>query len=168
MPPKPAKRRRTRKSRTAVISDSESSDSDQAPQEKPVDQEEQPEEGPTQDVRESDDSDDDEPPIPEIQLATGDTSARAQEAPAPQFTAQQAEKVIDESTRASFRQLWMQALTDEFGDELDELRKSDPRFSDPSSASIHLPLLIDSLAFSSEVLGDHADQVELVMPNTTD
>ena len=168
MPPKQTKRKRTRKSRTAVISDSESSDSDQAPQGKPVDQEEQPEEGITQDVRESDDSDDDEPQIPEIHLSTGDAAAHAQEAPAPTFTTQQAEKFIDESTRASFRQLWMQSLTDEFGDQLDELRKSDPRFSDPSSASIYLPLLIDSLAFSSEVLGDHAEQVDLVMPNTTD
>lgn len=166
MPPKPGKRKRTRKSRTAVASDSESSASEQPVSYKSADVEEQ--EG--VDLRESDLSED-EAPVPEIRLghdAPVPAHVRARTVPEPRNDIKQAEALLDERTRDAFRQLWMQSLTDEFGDELDALRKNDPRFSDADSAAAHLPLLIDALSSGSEVLAGHADQVALVMRETTD
>ena len=123
MPPKPAKRKRSRKSRTAVSSDSESSANEQPVIEKNAEVDDQD----NVDLRESDLSD--EAPMPEIRLgkeaaapAPAPAHAHPRSAPEAHYDTKQAEVLLDERTREAFRQLWMQSLTDEFDDELDALR----------------------------------------------
>ncbi|WFD42812.1 hypothetical protein MPSI1_001462 [Malassezia psittaci] len=88
---------------------------------------------------------------------------------APQAISQE----LREKRKAAFRTLWMQALTEEFGTELDDLRQNDAKLSagstNASNATGPLPLLIDSLSFGSEVLSgvdDKAiDEVSIALPH---
>lgn len=89
---------------------------------------------------------------------------------------------LKEKQQASFRSLWMQALTEEFGNELDQLRQNDPRLSSESAgtsnATGRLPLLIDALSFGSEVFSgpqsgsgerdeQSVDEIKMALPKQT-
>jgi len=188
MPPKRTKRRRVRKSRTAAVSSSSSSSSDE---ESPVGVEpvaapakddvgDSSDESSAADsssgdssddgVSEMDDSDiseaDGGPEAPALHLAeekAGATPRRAR--PAGRVAAMseaQAGAELDEKQREAFRSLWMQGLTESFGDELDALRQNDERLQNSSSsrATGRLPLLIDALTAGSEAYTD-AEEVAL-------
>ncbi|WFD17852.1 hypothetical protein MCAP1_000061 [Malassezia caprae] len=77
-----------------------------------------------------------------------------------------------EKQRDTFRSLYMQALTEEFDDELDALRQHDPLLVDDTSTSAatgRMALLIDALSFGYETLADSkqgkkdVDQVALAL-----
>ncbi|WFD29129.1 hypothetical protein MSPP1_000134 [Malassezia sp. CBS 17886] len=78
---------------------------------------------------------------------------------------------LQEKRKTAFRTLWMQALTEGFGDELDALRSNDVRLQEDkrpsSSASARLPLLINALGFGGAMLTDAeaADDLELALPS---
>ena len=87
---------------------------------------------------------------------------------------------LHEKQKESFHSLWMQSLTEEFGNELDELRQNDPRLSsgpaNATNATARLPLLIDALSFGSEVYShapttkdetghDMVDEIQMALPD---
>ncbi|CEH13674.1 Ribosome-assembly protein 3 [Ceraceosorus bombacis] len=55
-----------------------------------------------------------------------------------------------EERRNAFRTFWLAAVTEEFGEELENMRKRDPSLSESLGGS-RLPLLIDALASGSEL-----------------
>lgn len=210
-PPRRPKRKRVRKSRTAVISSSESSSSDEGTPAKPAEtlQDTSPKAAtlslPVDKGGYDSDSDSDverdpvelekneedladvqdalSPPI--VHVPTGDdeedmeTLSRTRvDGP---LASRAPETVSDElraKQHASFRALWMQALTDEFGNELDHMRQTDPRLGGESAGGSHatarLPLLIDALSFGSEVFSgapsgaadnhDTVDEISMALP----
>ncbi|WFC98724.1 hypothetical protein MYAM1_001456 [Malassezia yamatoensis] len=205
------KRKRVRKTRTAVVSSSsESSSSDESlvvksTEDKPsatsrssINAQEPSKDGyatdsddefgeqlaePTQKERDMQDLADTLDP-PQVRVETGEHDAEQQiletsipkdrvdgriASLAPQAISQE----LREKRKAAFRALWMQALTEEFGTELDDLRQNDAKLSagstNASNATGPLPLLIDSLSFGSEVLagvdGKAIDEVSIALPH---
>lgn len=68
---------------------------------------------------------------------------------------------LQEKQRETFRSLFMQALTEEFDDELDTLRQQDPLLVDDTSTSAatgRMALLIDALSFGYETLAEGSTQ----------
>ena len=212
-PPRRPKRKRVRKTRTAVISSSESSSSDEQVPAKSPDAPKRPSPsaqrtpaGPkdgydsdsgselghddldtAQRERDLNDlADALSPPL--IHVPTGDDDA-----PVDTYTPktrvgsrvttlppQAISDELREKQKESFRSLWMQALTDEFGNELDEQRQNDPRLSsgpaNATNATARLPLLVDALSFGSEVYSqaptaadeadhDTVDEIQMALPD---
>lgn len=67
-----------------------------------------------------------------------------------------AEKVEKQEQRKAFDSLWLSAMTPEFADELDGLRRRETNLTLPGPGS-RLPLLIDALSGGAERYGDGVD-----------
>ncbi|WFD05361.1 hypothetical protein MVES1_000691 [Malassezia vespertilionis] len=194
------KRKRVRKSRTAVVSSSDSSSSDEsaaptlakssAPARGGDDSDASvgfDEESNEHDVQVLDDAvleEGLEPPTLHLSFDEGpetsrrNTTKRLADDQMAMLTTESISEQLQQKQRNTFRTLWMQAVTEEFGDELDAMRQDDPRLSTEttttSSATSRLPLLIDALSFGSEVFpgaqdtagpGSQAvDEVALALP----
>lgn len=67
-----------------------------------------------------------------------------------------AEKAEKQEQRKAFDSLWLSAMTSEFADELDGLRRRETNLTLPGPGS-RLPLLIDALSGGAERYGDGVD-----------
>ena len=207
--PRRPKRKRVRKSRTAVVSSDDDS-SDEAPPNTQSSLHKQPSSPHTTDsevapgyATDTSSDFDAEPDDHALDFDVGGSDeidapavdlphdAKANEARPPRrvvggrlasMTADEISRELHTKQRAAFHSLWMKALTDEFADELDQIRQvcrvavrraltqTDTRLVEDTSSSAatsRLPLLIDSLSFGSEVFpsGRGAqDQVNLALP----
>ena len=226
-PPRRPKRKRVRKSRTAVVSSSDSSSEDEkAAPEAPhsvspkahshaLPQEEQEKKGGyatdsgsefDQEAADTEENDADFSDLrdalspPTLRLHTegndeeGDVALPKTRVGGrlANLSAQSISQELEEKQHASFRTLWMQALTEEFGNELDQMRQvclflltqNDARLSSESAgasnATARIPLLIDALSFGSEVFSgprraepgvdmedDPVDEMSIALPAQT-
>lgn len=192
-PPRRVKRKRVRKARTAIASSSDSSEEDEPKTNAVVETPAAvPEEKPDASDTDSDLAEEAEwgalegalsPPVLALPEEEEEEEGESKHTPVrvgSRVATLAPEAITDElkaKQHASFRTLWMQALTEEFGDELDNIRQTDPRLSNPatgaSAATARLPLLIDALSFGSEVFArpegadDAVDEMQMALPAET-
>jgi len=114
-------------------------------------------------------------PLPSMRMDESKPSGRARTMVGGRLSTMSSTEIsqeLHEKQRATFRSLYMQALTEEFDDELDALRQHDPLLVDDTSTSAatgRMALLIDALSFGYETLIDSkqgekdVDQVALAL-----
>ncbi|PWN42817.1 hypothetical protein IE81DRAFT_116534 [Ceraceosorus guamensis] len=94
------------------------------------------------------------PSLMEAQQTKVEAVQRAKQKSALDSQRQEEEKrgkpMDSEERRNAFRTFWLAAVTEEFGEELENMRKRDPSLSESLGGS-RLPLLIDALASGSEI-----------------